>query len=174
MLAQLHLDSLVGKRSPKAVRAALAKLPIGSEAYDLAYKDAMDRIEGQVSGQEKLAKEVLSWITCAKRPLITSELQHALAVEVGKPELDEENLSKIEYMVSICAGLVTVDEDSNIIRLVHYTTQEYFERTQTVWFPDADSKSDLPPAADRRAIDAHRKTRSLRQAPSDATLRRET
>jgi hypothetical protein len=87
----------------------------------------MDRIEGQVSGQEKLAKEVLLWITCAKRPLITSELQHALAVEVGKPELDEENLSKIEYMVSVCAGLVTVDEDSNIIRLVHYTTQEYFE-----------------------------------------------
>jgi hypothetical protein len=98
----------------------------------------MDRIEGQVSGQEKLAKEVLSWITCTKRPLITSELQHALAVEVGKPELDEENLSKIEYMVSVCAGLVTVDEDSNIIRLVHYTTQEYFERTQTVWFPDAE------------------------------------
>ena len=42
-------------------------------------------------------------------------------------------------MVSVCAGLVTVDEDSNIIRLVHYTTQEYFERTQTVWFPNAES-----------------------------------
>jgi hypothetical protein len=33
-------------------------------------------------------------------------------------------------MVSVCAGLVTIDEESNIIRLVHHTTQEYFERSQ--------------------------------------------
>jgi hypothetical protein len=137
LLARLHLDSLVGKRSPKAVRAALAKLPIGSGAYDHAYEDAMKRIEEQVSSQKEVAKEVLLWITCVKRELTTSELQHALAVEVGELELDENNLSKIEYMVSICAGLVTVDEKSNIIRLVHYTTQEYFERTQENWFPNA-------------------------------------
>jgi len=30
------------------------------------------------------------------------------------------------------------DEESNIIRLVHYTTQEYFTRTQNHWFPDAE------------------------------------
>src|SRR4051812_2859517 len=40
-------------------------------------------------------------------------------------------------MVSVCAGLVTVDEESKIIRLVHYTTQEYFERTWRNWFPKA-------------------------------------
>jgi ankyrin repeat protein len=39
-------------------------------------------------------------------------------------------------MVSVCAGLVTVDEESDVIRLVHYTTQEYFGRTQTFWFPN--------------------------------------
>jgi hypothetical protein len=64
-----------------------------------------------------------------------SELQHALAVEVGEAELDEENLPEIEDIVSVCAGLVTIDEESGIIRLVHYTTQEYFERTQRQWFP---------------------------------------
>lgn len=42
-------------------------------------------------------------------------------------------------MVSVCAGLVTADEESNIIRLVHYTTQEYFERTQNDWFPNAET-----------------------------------
>jgi ankyrin repeat protein len=66
------------------------------------------------------------------------ELQHALAVEVGDRELDEENIPQIEDMVNVCAGLVTVDEESNVIRLVHYTTQEYFERTQEKWFPNAD------------------------------------
>src|SRR3982074_897423 len=98
----------------------------------------MERIGGQFEYQEKLAKQVLSWITCAKRPLTTSELQHALAVEVGESALDEENLPQIEDMVSVCAGLVAVDKESNIIRLVHYTTQEYFKRTQNHWFPNAE------------------------------------
>ena len=40
-------------------------------------------------------------------------------------------------MVFVCARLVTVDTENNIIRLVYYTTQEYFERTQGKWFPNA-------------------------------------
>ncbi len=79
----------------------------------------------------------LSWIVCAKRPLTTLELRHALAVEDGDLELGEDNLHETEEVVSVCAGLVTVDEESDNIRLVHYTTQKYFERTQTRWFPQA-------------------------------------
>jgi ankyrin repeat protein len=97
----------------------------------------MDRIKGQIQNYRELAHQTLSWITCAKRPLTTLELQHALAVEVGESELDEENLPEIENIVSVCAGLVLVDQESDIIRLVHYTTQEFFERTQTDWFPNA-------------------------------------
>ncbi|OBT62104.1 hypothetical protein VE03_09005 [Pseudogymnoascus sp. 23342-1-I1] len=137
LLAQLHLESLIGKRSPKAIKEALKKLPTGSEAYDYAYKEAMERIEGQLADCEELAKQALGWITCSKRPLTTLELQHALAVEIGQPSLDEENLPEIEDVVSVCAGLVTIDEGSGIIRLVHYTTQEYFERTWISWFCSA-------------------------------------
>jgi hypothetical protein len=89
----------------------------------------MNRINGQNSGSWQLAQNVLSWITCAKRPLSALELQHALAVEVDELEVDEENLTQIEDMVSVCARLVTVDKESNIIRLIHYTTQEYLEWT---------------------------------------------
>src|SRR2546421_1391761 len=124
-------------RSPKATRTALKKFPNGSEAYNYAYEEAMERVDGQITNSRDLAKQVLSWITCAKRPLTTSELRHALGVEIGESELDEENLPEIEDIISVCAGLVTVDEQSNIIRLVHYTTQEYFERTWTSWFPSA-------------------------------------
>src|SRR6266576_6449832 len=83
LLAQLHLGSLIGKRSPKAIKTTLRKFPAGSEAYDYAYKEAMERIEGQIADSEKLAKDVLSWITCAKRPFTTLELRQALAVEIG-------------------------------------------------------------------------------------------
>jgi Cdc6-like AAA superfamily ATPase len=74
LLAQLHLQSLTGKRAPKAIRTALTNLATGSRAYDHAYKDAMERVSGQVKDKEQLAKQVLSWITYAKRPLTTIEL----------------------------------------------------------------------------------------------------
>ncbi|KAF4631531.1 hypothetical protein G7Y89_g6592 [Cudoniella acicularis] len=138
LLAQLHLNSLIGKRAPKATRAALQILPTGTEAYEFAYNDAMERIEGQGEDREELAKQVLSWIICANRPLNTSELRHAFAVEVGQAELDMENPPEIEDMVSVCARLVAVGEESRIIRLVHYTTPEYFKVAREKWFPNAE------------------------------------
>ncbi|KAF6821760.1 ankyrin repeat protein [Colletotrichum plurivorum] len=139
LLAKLQLESLTGKRTPKAVRTALTKLSTGSDAYDKAYNEAMERIHGQLADQKDLAQDSLSWIVCSKRPLTTSELQHALAIEKGTDDIDQENIPAIEDIVSVCAGLVTVDEESRIIRLVHYTTQEYFERTQNRWLPAAES-----------------------------------
>ncbi|KAH2542215.1 hypothetical protein KXW97_003527 [Aspergillus fumigatus] len=139
LLAHLHFESVKPKKTIRKVREAIASLPKGYGAYNHAYEDAMQRIEKQDMDSQQLAKDVLSWIVCAKRPLTTSELQHALAVEASDDELDEDNLPLVEDMVSVCAGLVTVDEESGIIRLVHYTTQEYFQQTQQKWFPDAES-----------------------------------
>ena len=67
-----------------------------------AYENAMERIRGQVKDQEELAKQVLSCITCAKRLLTTSELQHALAVEVGEPEPDEELSTDRRHGLGMC------------------------------------------------------------------------
>jgi ankyrin repeat protein len=120
----------VGKKSVKAVKSALANLPKGFKALDNAYDEAIERINGQKGDAPELARMALSWITHAQRPLTTRELQHALAVEVDEPELDRENISDVEDIVSACVGLVTVDRESDIIRLVHYTTQEYFERNR--------------------------------------------
>jgi hypothetical protein len=80
---------------------------------------------------------VLTWITFAKRPLTTAELCCALAVEPGEAELDPENKPDVDDIVSVCAGLVVVDQESAIIRLVHYTTQEYFERISSKLNPNA-------------------------------------
>lgn len=58
-------------------------------------------------------------------------------MEISESELDKKNLPETGDMVSVCAGLVTIDEENNIIRLVHYTTQEYFKWTWTSWFSNA-------------------------------------
>ena len=100
---------------------------------DRAYSDAMKRVRAQLEGSQRLALRVLSWITCAKRPLTALEIQHALAVKPGDTKLDEDNFLDVEDIVSVCAGLVSVDKESSIIRLVHYTTQKYFED----FFPNA-------------------------------------
>lgn len=73
------------------------------------------------------------------RTSATAELRHASAVKIGYPEFNAKRQPDIEDMVSVCAGLATVDEESGIIRLVHYTTQEYFERKKNDWFRDAET-----------------------------------
>ncbi|CAG7985687.1 unnamed protein product [Penicillium nalgiovense] len=137
LLAQLYLNPLVGKRSPKAIRSALKDISSSTKQYDSAYSNAMKRIQGQVSDQTELAMQVLAWITCAKRPLTTVELQTALAVEIHESDFDEDNVPDLIDIVSVCAGLVTIDEQSNVIRLVHYTTQGFFQRNQSILFPKA-------------------------------------
>ncbi|GLA41419.1 hypothetical protein AnigIFM63309_009509 [Aspergillus niger] len=137
LLAQLHLDSLEGKLSVTAIQRALKQLPSGTDAYNIAYEEAMERIIGKTAGEKELAFQIIAWITCARKPLKITELQHGLAVEIEETEFDTENLPYVQDMEAACAGLVTVDEKSHIIRLVHHTAQEYFERTQTQWFPRA-------------------------------------
>lgn len=140
LLAQLHLGSLSGKTTIKAVKTAVQNLPKGSDVLEIAYGEALKRIDTQKLAMQQLAKQALSWIVCAARQLEASELQVALAVEEGTSELDEENKSDLDDIVSACAGLVTIDENSNIIRLVHYTTQEYFDQTLSDWAPTAHVK----------------------------------
>ncbi|KAF2628821.1 ankyrin repeat domain-containing protein [Macroventuria anomochaeta] len=137
ILARLHIDSLLDKRTAKDVKINLSKLPKGAAALDVAYRDALERIEGQLEGDRALAKKVLSWITLAKRPLTTAEICCALAVEPDETTIDPDNVPNSEDLVSVCAGLVIVDTESAIIRLVHYTTQEYFERIGDAWMPDS-------------------------------------
>ncbi|KAL6705251.1 hypothetical protein ACN47E_007211 [Coniothyrium glycines] len=170
LLARLHLESIMGKTSVKAVRQALEDLATGSSAYDAAYAAAMSRIQGQLPDQEDLAMRVLRWVVHAHRPLHTREIREALGVEVDLDQIDMDNCPDIDTIISACAGLVVVDNESydkglaspharlisslnnevkpkdhdqtndayvGHVRLVHYTAQEYFERTGTHWFPGA-------------------------------------
>ena len=137
LLALLHVDSLQGKGTKKQIRSTLENLPTGSTALSKAYDEAIERIEGQLPEESALAKSVLSWITYSERQLTTKELSHALAIEVGESELDEDNIPDIEDIISVCAGLVAVDKEGNVIRFAHYTMFEYFQQTQSQWFPNA-------------------------------------
>ncbi|KAJ7351373.1 hypothetical protein DFH08DRAFT_669216, partial [Mycena albidolilacea] len=121
----------------KAVRKALTGLPKNLyEGYDVA----MQRIEAQNEEDREIAHSTLIWVANAKRPLSVEELRVALAVEPETQQLDKENLLKIEIILGVCAGLVIVDKESSVVRLVHYTTQEYWDRIQAQQFPNAQTQ----------------------------------
>ncbi|KAK8066884.1 hypothetical protein PG997_013631 [Apiospora hydei] len=63
----------------------------------------------------------------------------ALSKAHDKLIFDKDNLPRIQDVLSVCCGLVTLDEESDEIRLVHYTTQEYLESRQQEFFPDVHS-----------------------------------
>ena len=100
-----------------------------TETYDHAYRPTMERIK-QCDDKGALAKDTLAWITRAKATFMASTLRKTLGVRADKSEFDDDDCSDVEDMVSVCAGLVTVDKGSGIIRVVHYTAQEYLEWTR--------------------------------------------
>lgn len=132
------MDSFKDKLTVTKVKAVLKTLPKGSDAYDVAYSAAMERIFAQGKESSEMAGKILSWILCARRPLTTMELLHALAIEVGEPEIDEDNILETEQLLTLCAGLVTIDEKSDSVRFIHYTTQEYLQRNRGTWLPCAE------------------------------------
>jgi ankyrin repeat protein len=98
----------------------------------------MERIKQQPT--QNIALRVLSWIVYAIRPLRLEEVQHAVAVDELEPDdvsISEESLTPQSIIVNACAGLIKIDKKSNIINLVHKTTQEYFDRRGTDYFPRA-------------------------------------
>ncbi len=133
LLAQLHIDALSQKHTPKAVRTALQKLP---GELDRTYNEAMERIRSQNKEDVDLAHRVLSWISFALRPLTVTEMRHAVSVQPDQTSIDEDDLIDEEILVSVCAGLVVIDQESEVIRLIHYTTQDYFDRNRKTQFPD--------------------------------------
>ena len=83
--------------------------------------------------QRKVQARAESRIIHANEPLTIEEIQYAMALmdlESGENSIEEEALIDEGTLVSICAGPVAVDPESKIMRLVHYTTQEYFERNR--------------------------------------------
>lgn len=119
----------------RSIKDAMKNFSDGFEALDSAYNKAFSRIDSQPDSRADLARRVIVWITQAKRPWTSLELQQALAVTEGDKEIDQENFADIEELMSVCAGLVVFDHVSGLVRLVHHTLQEYLQRmTRRAWY----------------------------------------
>ncbi|KAH7075083.1 hypothetical protein FB567DRAFT_183203 [Paraphoma chrysanthemicola] len=142
LLARLHVDQLATMVVSKTVEKALSNMFIATgtqttNAYAQQYDLAMTRILGQSPDEADKARATLAWMTFTRRPLSPAELCHAIAIGINddKDELDLACVPDVQDLISLCAGLVTIDDKARTVRLVHYTTQEYLERTHEKWLP---------------------------------------
>ena len=133
-MAKLLMDSLVTKMTRKALQEAISELP---KTLNDTYDDALSRISKQNEDEKELAERILSWISYAFRPLNVTELRHALAVIPGEDHFDEANMPDEEDLPTVCAGLISIEEGSKIVRLAHYTAQDYLESIRDQNFVDA-------------------------------------
>ena len=119
------MDSLAKEDNIRELKESLQHLP---EDLDKTYEDALERIKQQDSRKLARANQVLTLISCANRPLKLEEMRQALSIRRSDSSLDSEALPKTDSLISTCCGLVVVEDGSQIVRLVHYTTEEYFKR----------------------------------------------
>jgi len=81
-----------------------------------AYDATLGRIKGQGGEEARLGMAALMWISHPE-PLKADELCHALAVEIGSPNLDTDNIPSIGTVLACCQGVVSVEKEASTVRL---------------------------------------------------------
>src|SRR5436190_8129738 len=141
-MAVLQVKRICGAITVRQVKNALDTMLTG--LFDM-YAEALERMRTQSDQRCQLGMRILNWISLAKRRLLVDELRQALAVEyedgLDSPrQLDQDNLPSVNALADVCVGLVTIEHETRVIRLVHLTTQEYFDRYRVALFPNAESE----------------------------------
>ncbi|KAI0116130.1 ankyrin [Hypoxylon sp. NC0597] len=83
---------------------------------------ALEKLPSNVKDiyDNKLEK-LITTVATARRLLSTEALAHAIAVNPGDNDIDPYDLSDIQHLSSMCAGLIEIDH-SGFVRLAHETS----------------------------------------------------
>ena len=144
LLAALQIDQICLARTVKQIKNRLNSMP---REIDSLYRETVDRIKKQPGDDGNLGMRILGWMTHTRRPLTVDELRYGLAVEYDEADeaaeeakiLDYDNILPAQSLVDVCAGLVMINPQSQVVRLVHYTAQEFFDKERSDLFGDTDA-----------------------------------
>jgi hypothetical protein len=135
LIAQLHMTLLLDQVTFKDLTEAIDELP---EELDDVYDTIMERIDSQDPPRKRqlrkkrgiAARMALKWLTYARETLTLEKLQHAIAISLDPDlsELDADDLIDVDVLLATCLGLVVLNKENEVIRLVHYTTQRYLKK----------------------------------------------
>jgi hypothetical protein len=114
LLAALQIDSLRRCLTIRKLREAVELLPSGLTAL---YESTWARIVAQTEDEVSLATKALLWLTYAYEPLTITRLQHAVVLSDEADRFDDDIVPE-ELILAACCGLIEVDKQSEIVRLV--------------------------------------------------------
>ncbi|EXJ88377.1 hypothetical protein A1O1_05307 [Capronia coronata CBS 617.96] len=135
LLPALQIRTILDQITKADVRRTLKHL---STNLTEAFQSTMDRISNLSKTRQDLAFRTLMWVSHVRRPLIITELQHAMALRVGDSDVDRDNIPSLRALLDCCCGLVEVDHESSVVRLVHHSLEEYLREHDHGLFKNAD------------------------------------
>ncbi|RGP70022.1 hypothetical protein FSPOR_4313 [Fusarium sporotrichioides] len=127
LLARIYLDNLREETNLEGISTFLQHLPTGLRAYKDAYDKTIRRIRNQGQKHRDLARKALTWLTFAREPLSKGKFRLALSVEDEMSELKDEDLQSTNVILHVCMDLVKIEEGTNTVSLLHFTTMEYLK-----------------------------------------------
>ncbi|KAH6894859.1 hypothetical protein BKA70DRAFT_793811 [Coprinopsis sp. MPI-PUGE-AT-0042] len=119
--AKLQLEALRSCVSAHDVEETLQAFPSDIEVI---YATTWERILAQAPKQSNLAKLVLLWITHSHHEMTIDMLRRAVATSPATYAFEPKRMVPEALLLSVCCGLVAVDEKTRLVRLIHYTTRE--------------------------------------------------
>ncbi|KAI0153861.1 ankyrin repeat-containing domain protein [Pestalotiopsis sp. NC0098] len=129
LLASLSVQQLRSASSPRDMLERLEDLP---GEIDQQYSLYFDRVKAHP--RSRLALLAIQWVKCAFRPLQLRELVEALAVRPGDHCLDATGMVSPETIINSTLGLLVLDTESKVVRLVHDSLREYLDRHESKIF----------------------------------------
>ncbi|KAH6894827.1 ankyrin repeat-containing domain protein [Coprinopsis sp. MPI-PUGE-AT-0042] len=119
--AKLQLEALRTCVSALDVEETLQAFPSDIEAI---YAKTWERILAQAPKQSNLAKLTFLWITHANGEMTIDTLRRAVATSPETYAFEPKRMVPEALLLSVCCGLVSVDEKTRLVRLIHYTTRD--------------------------------------------------
>ncbi|KAL9038606.1 MAG: hypothetical protein Q9180_003033 [Flavoplaca navasiana] len=122
LLAVLHVRTVFNESTIGDMEDALDCLP---QDLHTAFQETMQRIKRQPDGRSTMALQALRLICRATRPMLQSELRDALAFRPRLTSVSRKYRPSREMVLDVCHGLVTIEKESQIMRLAHYSVHAF-------------------------------------------------
>jgi ankyrin repeat protein len=114
------MDYLCELPNDRARREALESLPPDLNA---TYERILQRLNTSNSYRREIAQRTLMWLLYAAQKLTTKEMCHAISVNLGDDDLDEESIPSEEEILRCCSSLIRQSPDG--FELAHFTVREF-------------------------------------------------
>lgn len=120
----MHIQGVTEALTKADIRKHLSSL---TADLGQAFKSSLHRIHKQSVRRKQVALRALTWVSTMYRSILTEELCHALATEIGDRALDEDAILTPKLIVDSCLGLIYIEESTSQVRLVHLALKEYLQ-----------------------------------------------